>query len=46
MTAAPIGNVKHSTMTADDLFDKVKDMIDNEYAIGSATLWNTKKDLV
>lgn len=46
MTAAPIGNVRHSSLSADELFDKVKMMIDNEWAIGSATLWNTKKDLV
>jgi hypothetical protein len=46
MTAAPVGNIRHSSLTADELFDKVKDMLDKEYAIGSATLWNTKKDLV
>lgn len=46
MTSAPTFNLRHSSTNAGDLFSKIKGLLANEYAIGSATVSTTSKNLV
>lgn len=46
MTAAPIGAMRHSSSNANALFETLEKFFKNEWGVGSATLYNTKKDLV
>jgi len=46
LTSAPTFDQYHNKISADQLYEKIRGLLANEYAVGSATVSNTRKDLV